>query len=93
MKVLPDAFHMNIEEIDILKTIDTFLPFFGAFHCADSNRLAPGMGHLDFPLIIDHLKGGDLRYLGVEVLPLPDSETAASQAVKTLREALRASEK
>jgi len=70
LKILPDTFHMNIEE-------------------ADSNRLAPGMGHLDFSsLLRDTAAYTSLRYLGVEVLPLPDSRVCAETAINNIRTCL-----
>ena len=53
----------------------------GHFHAADSNRRAPGMGHVDYEEITTALH--DVRYRGwlsAEVLPLPDDYSAARQA-------------
>ena len=42
-------------------------------HFADSNRLAPGQGHTDFPAIFAALRRIRYdRWSGVEILPLPD---------------------
>ena len=54
LRILPDTFHMNIEEVSIRGSLDQAGEYIGAIHCADSNRLAPGMGHVDFS---DALKG------------------------------------
>jgi sugar phosphate isomerase/epimerase len=59
-------------------------------HLGDSNRWAPGFGHLDVPGVLRALKElGYDRYLSFEVLPLPSPEEAAKQAithVKTILE-------
>ncbi len=89
LKVLPDTFHMNIEEADLKKSLDNAGTHIGALHCADSNRLAPGMGHVDFPGLLKDLTAyKSLRYLGVEVLPLPDSRKCAETAMSTIRKCL-----
>jgi sugar phosphate isomerase/epimerase len=88
-RILPDTFHMNIEEVDMVSTVETYADSIGALHCADSNRLAIGMGHTDLAPVIAKLNADRLLYLGVEVLPLPTSEEAATVAMKTIRDALR----
>ncbi len=89
LKVLPDAFHMNIEETDMKQSLDMAGKYIGAIHCADSNRLAPGMGHINFKELLGNLSHyTGLRYLGVEVLPLPDSRSCAETAIATIRECL-----
>ncbi len=78
VKVLLDVFHMNIEEVSIAEAIRSTGDLLGHFHVADSNRHAPGMGHVDFAEIGTALR--DIRYRGWvsgEHLPLPDSYTAA----------------
>jgi len=87
--ILPDVFHMNIEEKSIKAALDSAARHIGAIHCADSNRLAPGMGHVDFADVLGNIDAySNLRYLGVEVLPLPDSSTCASTAMSTIKAAL-----
>jgi sugar phosphate isomerase/epimerase len=46
--VMADFFHMNIEEADIAASIRANAPHIVYVHVADSNRLQPGRGHLDF---------------------------------------------
>jgi sugar phosphate isomerase/epimerase len=46
--VMADFFHMNIEEADIPASIRANAPHVVYVHVADSNRLQPGRGHLDF---------------------------------------------
>lgn len=56
VKILSDTFHMNIEERSIPESIEKFKSQLGYVHIADSNRMAPGQGHLDFAEIIKTLK-------------------------------------
>lgn len=51
-----DTFHMNIEEEDMFQTITQVGDRLVNFHVADNNRMAPGMGKLDWKKIIDTLK-------------------------------------
>jgi sugar phosphate isomerase/epimerase len=46
--VMADFFHMNIEEADIPASIRANAAHVVYVHVADSNRLQPGRGHLDF---------------------------------------------
>jgi D-psicose/D-tagatose/L-ribulose 3-epimerase len=50
-----DTFHMNIEEIDMFETIRRAKGKIVGFHVADNNRMAPGMGNLNWRKIIDTL--------------------------------------
>jgi sugar phosphate isomerase/epimerase len=47
-----DAFHMNIEEHDLLAAIRQVGHRLVDFHVADNNRMAPGMGTLDWSAIV-----------------------------------------
>lgn len=65
-----DTYHMNIEEIDIAKAFSKVGNKLYYVHFADSNRAAPGRGHIDFKPIAQALK--DIRYEGyisLEILP------------------------
>ena len=86
VKLLCDLFHMAIEEADIAKTLRAVAPELGHIHFADSNRRAMGFGHLDFAPIAAALKDiGYSGYVSAEVLPLPDSDTAAKQTIESFR--------
>lgn len=76
-----DTFHMNIEEADLAQAIFTAGKRLGYFHVADSNRLYPGSGHLDFARIFQALQAvGYTGTISVECLPLPDSITAGAKS-------------
>lgn len=51
-----DAFHLNIEEADMLQAIRSCGTRIYDFHVADNNRLAPGQGTLDWKAIVRTLK-------------------------------------
>jgi len=51
-----DAFHMNIEEADLFAAIRAAKGRLFDFHVADNNRLAAGMGALDWPRIVHTLR-------------------------------------
>jgi 5-keto-L-gluconate epimerase len=89
--VLADTFHMNIEEVSIEESLRRAGLRLRHVHVADSNRLAPGWGHLDFSGILSVLRHMDYRgYLSAEILPHPTPHAAAKQAVEYLRVASRA---
>jgi len=51
-----DAFHINIEEADLYQAILNTGDKLVAFHVADNNRMAPGMGDYDWVRLITTLK-------------------------------------
>jgi D-psicose/D-tagatose/L-ribulose 3-epimerase len=50
-----DAFHMNIEEVDMFQAIRKSASRLNDFHVADNNRMACGMGAFDWQKIIGTL--------------------------------------
>jgi len=83
--VLPDTFHMNIEEGEIGAALARAKSRLWHVHVADSNRRAPGAGHLDFGRITATLSS--LGYRGVlsaEILQEPTFEAAAAQTIAVL---------
>jgi len=86
LKMMLDTFHMNIEEANICLSIEKHYKKLGYFHVADSNRLYPGAGHIDFKLILSTLKKINYKgFIGLECLPLPDGITAAKVSIKFLK--------
>jgi sugar phosphate isomerase/epimerase len=84
--VLPDTFHMNIEERDIGDAIAEARPRLWHMHVADSNRRAPGAGHIQFGDIMARLRAiGYRETVSAEILPLPSFEAAAAQTVAAMR--------
>ncbi len=82
VKILADLFHMNIEEASIAGALEAAGDFIGHIHFADSNRRAIGMGHTEVEHVVSALRRiGFQGYLSGELLPLPDSQTAARQTL------------
>jgi sugar phosphate isomerase/epimerase len=89
MKLMPDVFHMNIEDRSISGELAKNIDYVVYIHLADSNRLAPGQGHIDFEELFSTLKKvGYNGWISVEILPKPDPDTAAAQAVDYLKSKL-----
>lgn len=85
-----DTFHMNIEERDQAAAIRLAGNRLGYMHFADSNRLSPGSGHIDFVPVLQALEEVGYRgSLSVECLPLPDGETAAANSIAVLEKLWR----
>jgi sugar phosphate isomerase/epimerase len=58
----------------------------GHVHLADSNRQAPGHGHLDVAAVLRTLR--EMRYEGYvsfEVLPLPNPRQAMEDGIKAVK--------
>jgi sugar phosphate isomerase/epimerase len=86
VRLLCDLFHMNLEERSMPDTLLEVGPLIGHIHWADSNRQAMGFGHTDVTPIVAALeKSCYSGYLSAEVLPLPDSITAAQQSLDSIR--------
>ncbi|MBC7098713.1 sugar phosphate isomerase/epimerase [Candidatus Bipolaricaulota bacterium] len=75
--VLLDTYHMNIEEQDLPGAIRAAGKRLYLFHVADSNRRAPGRGHIPFRQVFSALK--EIGYLGPLIVectaPGPDPFT------------------
>jgi sugar phosphate isomerase/epimerase len=84
--LLADLFHMNLEEPDLPAAIMAGGELIAHVHYADSNRHAMGFAHTDPAPVIAALK--QIRYSGflsAEIFPLPDSETAATQTIQSIK--------
>ena len=89
VRILADLFHMNLEERDLAGALRDAGPLVGHVHFADSNRQAIGLGHTDIAPVIGALREiGYVGYLSAEILPLPDSLTAARQTIESFRRVL-----
>jgi sugar phosphate isomerase/epimerase len=90
--VLADTFHMNIEEVSLERALRAGGSRLRHIHTADSNRQAPGWGHLDFAAVLATLRAMSYRgWLGAEILPRPDPLAAAQQTITHLRHLLNTS--
>ena len=99
--IMADTFHMNVEERSVPGSIRDFGDLLNHVHLSDSNRLAPGLGHVDFTDVLQALR--DVDYEGVlafELIPSlpniladdPDRislDDVARQAIDHMREVER----
>ncbi|MDX9828954.1 MAG: 5-keto-L-gluconate epimerase [Anaerolineae bacterium] len=86
MGLMPDTFHMNIEEPNIEESIRACGDRIFHFHVADSNRWYAGAGHLDWVSILSALMAtGYQGYVSGEWMPLPDPDTSAQKGIAYLR--------
>jgi sugar phosphate isomerase/epimerase len=84
--ILVDTFHMNIEEVDMVESIRNAEGIITHVHFADSNRWAPGCGHIDFAAVIRALR--EIGYDGAvsaEILPKPSPKEAARLAAAYMK--------
>ncbi|CAA9417798.1 MAG: hypothetical protein AVDCRST_MAG03-2322 [uncultured Rubrobacteraceae bacterium] len=100
--VMADTFHMNVEEGSPLDAVRGPGGLLNHVHLSDSNRLAPGLGHLDFAGFIRVLEEmGYGGYLAFELIPdLPNRlgedagrETPLDDVARQAIEHSRASER
>lgn len=85
VKLMPDLFHMNIEDASFREVFEAGRDVISYVHVADSNRLAPGWGHMPWDEVFQIL--ADVAYDGwltAEILPKPDPDSAARQAAEFL---------
>lgn len=81
-----DVFHMNIEDDWIGESLIRNGKWVRYVHFADSNRLAPGLGHLDFKEVMAALK--TIHYEGwvsVEILPGDNPDEMARKAIDYIK--------
>lgn len=87
--LLIDLFHANIEEPSITESIAQVAAAGRLWHVhlGDSNRLAPGWGHIDFGAVVAALRDvGYTGYLSGELLPQPTPDAAARQTIHFMRQ-------
>jgi len=86
MRVVGDFYHMNIEERDIAAAIRSAGNYMRHMHAADSNRLQPGRGHIDFAPSLRALDEiGYDHYVSLECNLEGDPQTALAEAAQFLR--------
>lgn len=86
LKMLVDTFHMNIEEPDMVASILHVRDYISHVHFADSNRWAPGCGHIDFKEILKTLR--EIGYQGAisaEILPKPTPDECLRLTIEHYR--------
>lgn len=84
--ILFDTFHANIEEVSIKKSIQRANDRLFHIHIADSNRWAPGYGHLDFKEVKEALfQIGYQGFGSLESLPKPNPEKCLQESAEYIR--------
>ena len=71
--IMPDLFHMNIEEPSIAESLRRAGPRIYHVHLADSNRWYPGAGHIDFGQVVRTLEA--IGYIGGQKAARPRFST------------------
>jgi sugar phosphate isomerase/epimerase len=95
--VMADTFHMNIEERSISGAILAHANRLNHVHLSDSNRLAPGLGHIDFAEVLGALvEVGYERTLSFELISMlpnllgerdePSLDGVADQALRHVKQ-------
>ena len=86
--LLADFFHVNIEDANPSETLRLAGDKLMHIHLADSNRQAPGTGHIDFLQVIRTLNAmGFTGYLSLDSVPArPDWKTVVEQSIKFMRQ-------
>lgn len=88
--VLWDLFHANIEDAQFSEAIDRMGEKLCHVHMADSNRMFPGYGHIDFFSVVKELKKTNYQeYLSFECLNQPSLAVVRNESgrwIQTLRE-------
>ena len=83
VKILPDTFHMNIEEPDMPAAFKNHIEHYCSVHLSDNNRFFPGFGAIDFGPLFTHFSSigfaGDVAIEGnIKGSFLEDLKTSAS---------------
>jgi sugar phosphate isomerase/epimerase len=88
--LLPDTFHMSIEEADMGRALMQAGHRIAHVHLGDSNRLLPGCGLLDWPGIFGALKTvGYDGYVNLECSTTGDPAVTLPKTAASLRDLLR----
>ena len=91
VRTMGDVFHMNIEEADLGAALEAAGDSLGYVHLADSQRLEPGCGHLDFaPVFAALARMGYDGYASLECSLSGDPETVLPRSVEYLRQQMPA---
>ena len=86
VRAMGDVFHMNIEEPDLGSALVDAGEMLAYVHLADSQRLEPGQGHLDFASVFDGLhRLGYGGWASMECNLSGDAERVLPPAVAFLR--------
>jgi sugar phosphate isomerase/epimerase len=86
VKMLFDVYHAGMEEPSVFASMIVARDRISWVQVSDSNRRAPGMGHVNFGEVMRVLQAlGYNGYVSVECLPAPEAAIAAEAAIRHLR--------
>jgi 5-keto-L-gluconate epimerase len=86
VRMLFDLYHAGMEEPSIFASLIVAKERISWIQVSDSNRRAPGMGHINFGDVVRVLQAlGYNGYLSIECLPVPEPAIAAEAAIRHLR--------
>ena len=86
VRILADVFHMQMEEADLGDAVREVGQYVRHVHLADSNRLEPGRGHLDFRSMFRGLRDvGYADYCALECSLTADAWSVLPDVTKLLR--------
>ncbi|MCI0422622.1 MAG: sugar phosphate isomerase/epimerase, partial [Acidobacteria bacterium] len=86
LKLLFDVYHALLEEPSLYASLIRAFPATSLVQLSDSNRMAPGSGQLHFGDLLRVLAAlGYEGFLCVEILQVPNSHEAATQAARYLK--------
>jgi sugar phosphate isomerase/epimerase len=86
VRMMFDVYHSSMEEPSLLASMIVARDRISWVQVSDSNRRAPGMGHLNFGDIMRVLQAlGYKGYVSVECLPVPEPAIAAEAAIRHLK--------
>lgn len=85
VKIMADFFHMNIEERDIPTVLEKTSEYIVHIHLADSNRLLPGNGHIDFKSAFKVLKKSYRNFMALECRVPGNPKVELPKCIKYLK--------
>jgi sugar phosphate isomerase/epimerase len=88
-QLMLDLYHVHLEDPAVAASFIASRGVLRHVHLSDSNRLAPGWGHLNLKEVLATLQAlGYAGWVAVEVRQVPTPEAAVSQSGRHLRELL-----
>ncbi len=88
LQILPDTYHMNIEETNVYAALERHFGRYGNVHVSDNTRRFPGCGRIDFKELLGFLasKGyeGDFAIEGVVDGPFRDELSKAMRYLEAV---------
>lgn len=81
--LMPDCYHMNIEEARIEESLAAYAGRYRQLHVASSQRIQPGAGHIDYAAVF-----GALRRTGFDGWAVFECRVAAAEPAEAYRRSL-----